>query len=130
MQTAGLLTSLLGMALVAAAIAFVVVRSEPRDEDPAITRQGYRIRSGWLLSLCVVGVLVAAWSLTPRPHQTGLTGAPPAIDVAGRQWFWDIASRTARAGEEGRSRVTWADVSHGCRKATQHRCSRRVTGQI
>ncbi|MEY6434070.1 hypothetical protein ABC977_16820 [Thioalkalicoccus limnaeus] len=100
------------MALVAAAFAFVVVRSGPRDDDsPAIISRGYRIRLGWLLFLCVVGVLVSVWSLIPFPLQ--LVGAPRAIDVVGRQWSWDIASRTAQVGESVRFRVTSADVNHG-----------------
>ena len=114
MQTAVLLTSLLGMALVAAAFGSVIVRSGPRDDDySGITRQGYLIRRWWLLFLCAFGVLVTAWSLIPFPLQAGWVGAPRAIDVVGRQWSWDIASRTAQVGESVRFRVTSADVNHG-----------------
>jgi cytochrome c oxidase subunit 2 len=114
MQTFVLFISLFGMALVAAAFAFVVERSGPREDDyTAITRQGYRIRFGWLLFLCLFGVLVTAWSLIPFPLQAGLVGAPRAIDVVGRQWSWEIASRTAQVGESVRFRVTSADVNHG-----------------
>jgi cytochrome c oxidase subunit 2 len=114
MQTSVLLISLLGIGLVAAAFRIVIVRSVPRDDDYSdITRQGYLIRRWWLLFLCAFGVLVTAWTLIPFPLQAGLFGAPRAIDVVGRQWSWDIASRTAQVGESVRFRVTSADVNHG-----------------
>ena len=114
MQTSVLLISLLLMALVAAAFGFVVVRSGPREDDySAVTSGGYLIRRWWFLFLCAAGVLVTAWSLIPFPLQAGLVGAPRAIDVEGRQWSWDISSRTAQVGESVLFRVTSADVNHG-----------------
>jgi cytochrome c oxidase subunit 2 len=114
MQTAVLLTTLLGMALVAAAFGMVVVRSGPRDDDYSdITRQGYVIRRWWLLLLLAFGIVVSAWSLIPFPLQAGGVNAPRAIDVTGRMWSWDITSGTARVGESVRFRVTSADVNHG-----------------
>lgn len=114
MQTIVLLISLFGMALVAAAFRFVIVRSGPRDDDYSyITRRGYLIRRWWMLFLCAFGVLVTARSLIPFPLEAGLLGASRPIDVVGRMWSWDIASRTAQVGESVRFRVTSADVNHG-----------------
>ncbi len=114
MQTSVLLTSLLGMALVAAAFGFVIVRSGSRDDDySTITGRGYLIRRWWFLFLCAAGVLVTFWSLIPYPLQAGAVGAPRAIDVVGKQCSWDITSRTARVGESVVFRVTSADVNHG-----------------
>jgi len=114
MQAAVLLTSFLGMALVAAAFGFVIVRSGPRDDNySAITSLGYLLRRWWFLFLCAAGVLVTAWTLIPFPLQASPVDAPRAIDVVGRMWSWDIGSRTARVGEAVRFRVTSADVNHG-----------------
>ena len=114
MQTYVLLTSLVGMALVAAAFGFVVAHSGPRDDDySAIASLGYLIRRWWLLFLLAAGVLVSAWSLIPFPLQAGVVGAPRAVDVVGRQWSWDLGSHTAQVGESVRFRVTSADVNHG-----------------
>jgi len=114
MQTSVLLVSLLGMALVAGAFGFVVARSGPRDDDYSdITRRGYLIRRWWLVLLLAFGVLVTAWTLIPFPLQAALDGTPRTIDVVGRQWSWDISSRSAKVGESVRFRVTAADVNHG-----------------
>jgi len=114
MQTSVLLISFLGMAFVAAAFGYVIANSGSREDDySAVSSRGYRIRRGWMLSLCALGVLVTAWSLMPFPIKAAITGETRTIDVVGKQWSWDIESNSAQVGESVRFRVTSSDVNHG-----------------
>jgi cytochrome c oxidase subunit 2 len=104
------------LALSTAAVLALVARQSrgPALAYAEVTGPGYALRRMWFLVVLAVatGAVIGSLFILPYPSNAGASHAL-AVPVIGRQYFWQIATTTFRAGQTVNFAVTSADVNHG-----------------
>lgn len=114
-QTAILLITLAGLAVISAVFVYVIAQSGETADSTWVKRTATTIRWWWFWALITFGIGIAAVTLIPFPipAQNVTLKADQVIDVVGHQWYWEISKTEIRARSTVEFRVTSADVNHG-----------------
>lgn len=106
-----LMTSITGVFIYVAANA-----SKTTEQYSEIQARAYGIRGKlfWFLVVVVIIILIATTQTLPYATTRGAIPADAvAIEVNGKQWYWQMSKTTANAGETIVFNVTSGDVNHG-----------------
>ena len=115
-DTVFILTAVL-MAIVSAIFIFVALNAGRRADEYAPTQAkagAFRSKLFWVL--LVAGVLITIVTTLDLPYAATrgkVSDDAVAIDVKGYQWYWELSSERAKAGDTVVFHVTTADVNHG-----------------
>ena len=105
------------MVVVAAFFVFTAFSAGKLMEDYApVQKKFLGIRAVLFWSALVAGVAITALTTLDLPYgatRGQLTDGAVEIDVEGRQWFWQLSSSEAKAGDTVVFRVRSGDVNHG-----------------
>jgi len=107
--------TLIGIAAVAAAFLFVILRSGAPAKFEQVQQRAYGIRRWFFWALVVLGAGTAYLTLAqyPIPDQGAQTAGAQVVRVSGRQWYWDLSAQQVVAAVPVEFRVTSVDVNHG-----------------
>ena len=105
------------MLVVAGAFAFVALNAGKAEvEFPPIQAKSAGLRTWFFWILIVAGVLIAVVTMLDLPYAATRGDTPDdaiAVDVEGRQWFWEVGEADLKAGDTVVFNVTSGDVNHG-----------------
>jgi len=105
------------MLLVAAAFVYVAVNASKEPVAyPALQEKSHGLRAWFFWILIVAGVLIAVITMLDLPYAATRGQTPDdavAIDVEGRQWYWQVEVPELRAGDTVVFNVSSGDVNHG-----------------
>ncbi len=117
MQDIAWITSLILMAVVAAAFLWVAAgASKPGGDSARIARSGFQWRGRLFWVVIVAGgviSLVTLWDWPIAGHATAANRPDAVIRAVGHQWRWELDRDTVRAGELVEFQITASDVNHG-----------------
>ncbi len=107
--------TLAAIALVAAAFLYVVAQAGTVAPYERVQHKAYGIRRWFFWALVVLGIGTAYATLAefPIPDQHAPRPNAQAVDVIGRQWYWELSTRQFTVGIPVEFRVTAGDVNHG-----------------
>ena len=107
--------TLILVAIVLLAFAFVAWRSGERADYPPVLQRSLRVRDFLFWGLVLLCASVTVFSLTDLPYASPDDSSAPrqVIQVTGRQWAWTLSGDQINVGEPVEFRVTSADVNHG-----------------
>lgn len=108
-----LLLSLILMAIVLLAFAYVFINSsEPEEDYASITQSSYSKRNKVFGFILLAGVVITIGTTRGLPYGDRVANAKQ-IDVIGKQWYWEISDATAKVNEPVEFNVGSGDVNHG-----------------
>jgi cytochrome c oxidase subunit 2 len=117
MQNVAWITSLIGMAVVAAAFVWVAAgASKPGGDSTRIARSGFQWRGRLFWVVIVAGSIISVVTLWDWPiagHATAAGRPDAVISAVGHQWRWELDRDTVKTGELVEFRITASDVNHG-----------------
>lgn len=116
-QNTVFLVSVVLMLVVTATFVFVAFNaSKETVAYSSVQAKSYGIRTKFFWTLLVAGVPIAVISTLDLPY-AATRGNEPAdvvhVDVAGRQWYWQLSKTTFDKGDTVVFNVTASDVTHG-----------------
>lgn len=117
-QEVALQVSLVLMAALVGAFAFVALRSLKRQEDYApLQKRAHRVRTQLFWTLLVLFTPVMLYTLTDLPYAAAKdetrAEAPEVIEAKGYQWYWTLSRDQIALGKTVEFHVTSNDVNHG-----------------
>ena len=114
MQSIAWYTSLVLILLLTAIFIAVIWRSRDSGDAAEVARHGYGPRGKLFGLTLAAGVVIAAVTLLPWPHQLQ-AGADidRIVEASARQWRWQLSDDRARVGERIEFQITSEDVNHG-----------------
>jgi cytochrome c oxidase subunit 2 len=117
MQDIAWITSLILMAVVAAAFLWVAAGASKPGGDPAtIARSGFRWRGRLFWVVIVGGIVISFMTLREWPiagHATAANRPDIVVRAIGHQWRWELDRDTVNVGELVEFQITASDVNHG-----------------
>jgi len=126
-QSLALLVSFCFLLLLSIAFLWVVRRSAGNASLEQVSVPAYRLRARLFAVVTIAGVVVAAATLAPWPHDARAGQANQTIQISARQWAWELSSDRARVGDVVEFVVTSQDVTHGF---ALYDPNRRIVAQI
>lgn len=110
-----LVVSMIFIAVVALAFAFVIMRSGKREEYGPIQRKAYRIRSLYFVVLLVllIGALVVTIRQLPYDRPAHAAAGGYVVEAVGSQFIWELSEKQFKTNQLVEFRVKSADVNHG-----------------
>lgn len=113
-QMTAALISFAGITLVAGIFLFVAQRSRHDEPYAVIQPRAYRLRSRLFVLLLLVGLPVAAATLSDLPYSRAEAVRDPVpVDVTAHQWYWELSRQSVEAHRPVLFRVGSVDVNHG-----------------
>lgn len=111
------LVSVVLMLVVTATFAFVALNaSKEAVAYPPLQEKSYSVRAKFFWTLLVAGVLITVITTLDLPYAATRGDIPAnavAVDVDGRQWFWQVSDTEFKTGDTVVFNVTAGDVTHG-----------------
>lgn len=126
-QSLALLISACCLLLLGAAFVWIVRRSAGSAALEQVSGPAYRLRAQLFAIAVVAGVVIAATTLAPWPHDARAGQATQTIQISARQWAWELSTDKAHVGDVVEFVVTSQDVTHGF---ALYDPNRRIVAQI
>ncbi len=105
------------MGVVLGAFVFVALNASQHGGDYApIQKRAYSIRAAFFLVLVIAGIIIALMTTRDLPYAATrgqLADVDQHVEVIGYQWYWQLDTASAQAGDTVVFNVSAADVTHG-----------------